>query len=108
MIFNDKITFNIVPIPITEMMLYRCVNANYAFNENGNIIVVNGRHNLQIFDIEGNFIRAIENDAPFPPHEVAVASNGNILMTDIENNRICVKDRYGTFLFNITRLYKTK
>jgi hypothetical protein len=74
--------------------------------ENGNIIVTNRNHNVQIFDREGNFIRVIESVPPinfkFPPFEVAVASNGNILLADIENNRICVTDRNGTLQFNIT------
>jgi DNA-binding beta-propeller fold protein YncE len=73
--------------------------------ENGNIIVTNRYHNVQIFDSQGNFIRVIENVPPinfqFPPYEVAVASNGNILLADIENNRICITDSNGILQFNI-------
>ena len=80
----------------------RCININ---QQNGNIIVTDRNNLVSIFDRYGNFIRHIKSYAGirflFAPKEVAVASNGNIIISDIENARICCFDSNGVELFVI-------
>lgn len=80
----------------------RCINVN---QQNGNIIVTDRNNLVSIFDRYGNFIRHIKSYAGirflFAPKEVAVASNGNIIISDIENARICCFDSNGVELYNI-------
>ena len=74
--------------------------------QTGNIIVTDRGKRVQIFDRNGIFIRAIGGyggiEFAFAPVEVAVTSNGDIILSDIENNRICCVDRNGVDKFVIT------
>jgi DNA-binding beta-propeller fold protein YncE len=80
----------------------RCINVD---QENGNIIVTDRNNKVAVFDRHGNFIRRINQFRglmfQFAPREIAVTSNGNILISDIENNRICCVDRMGIEKFEI-------
>lgn len=82
----------------------RCINVD---QQNGNIIVTDRNNLVSIFDRNGNFIRRINGFRgllfQFAPKEIAIASNGNILITDIENDRICCVDRMGVELFELTQ-----
>jgi len=74
--------------------------------QTGNIIVTDRNQFVQVFDRHGMFFRAIRQYGalPFihPPREVAVTSNGNILISDIENNRICCSNMNGVEQFVLT------
>ena len=82
----------------------RCINVD---QENGHIIVTDRNNKVSVFDRHGDFIRRINNFGgllfQFAPREIAIASNGNILITDIENDRICCVDRMGIEKFEITQ-----
>lgn len=82
----------------------RCITID---QENGNIIVSDRNNKVSIFDRNGNYIRRINTFRgllfQFAPKEIAVASNGNILIADVENNRICCVDRLGVEQFELTQ-----
>ena len=64
----------------------RCINVD---QENGNIIVTDRNNKVAVFDRHGNFIRRINQFRglmfQFAPREIAVTSNGNILISDIDD-----------------------
>lgn len=77
-----------------------------AMNLKGNFVVTDqksGKHRIQIFDLEGNFLRSFADEGSGPgqinwPHGLAFASKGRILVTDVANHRINLYKRSGKFL----------
>ena len=69
---------------------------------NANIVVSEWQGNrLQIFDVEGNFVRIVGAGQVKDPNHLFVDSDDNILVTDYSNSRIQVFHQNGNHIKSI-------
>ena len=52
-------------------------------------------HRVQVFTLEGQYIREFGTDQLKGPHGLTVTSDGSVLVADTGNNRIAVFDKKG-------------
>lgn len=74
------------------------------FDSLGNLLVLSGEHNIQVFTPEGEYLRSygIRADSPGQfksPFDILVSTSGNVYVADSNNNRVQAFDQNGTFLF---------
>jgi sugar lactone lactonase YvrE len=74
-----------------------------GFNQDGNLLVPDGRGEVQVFDLDGNYLKAIPlADATGAPihagYDVSTDSSGRMYVPDPESNSVYVYDANGKLL----------
>jgi streptogramin lyase len=77
-----------------------------SMDSKGNIVVTDqktGKHRVQVFDLEGNFLRSFADEGSGPgqinwPHGLAFDNHDRILVTDVANKRVNLYNPSGKFI----------